>query len=140
VAYTCDIYPDLEVVLIRSDGPEWSATDILDSAADIVSDDRFRPGFDWIYDLRTVRRTVIGLTEMDRILKQFEDYRASGRVDSSSASVVVSAREDELHFTPTLYKHRADRPDALFEVVATMKEARQSLGVEKAAWNAVLNS
>lgn len=140
MAYAYDVYSKLAVVLIRSEGSEWTATDILDSAAEIVSDDRFRPGFDWVYDLRMVRRTVIGLEEMDCILEQFEEYRASGRVDRGSASVIVSKREEELHFTPTLYKHHADRPDELFEVVATMEEARQYLGREEADWIAALDS
>jgi len=140
VAYTYDIYPEIGILLIRSEGDEWTSADILDSAAEVVSDDRMNPDVDWVYDLRSVQRTIIGVEDMECILDRFAAYRAEGRVDGDSASVIVSRREDALHFTPTLYKHRADRPEDLFEVVETMEAARQYLEIRKADWDAALET
>lgn len=78
--YTYDIYPQIGILLIRSEGVRWTADDILESAAEVVSDERMDPGLDWVYDLRSVRETVIGMEGVERILDRFSTYRAEGRV------------------------------------------------------------
>ncbi|WP_263785345.1 hypothetical protein [Salinibacter grassmerensis] len=138
MAYTYDLYPEIGILLIRNEGDLWAGRDILGSAREVVSDERMDPGLDWIYDLRSVQEVVIGVEDMEHILERFSTYRAEGRVASSSASVIVRTEDVNLHLTPTLYKHRADRPDELFETVKTMETARQYLGIQKADWDAAL--
>ncbi|WP_251921445.1 hypothetical protein [Salinibacter ruber] len=76
--------------------------------------------------------------DMECILERFSTYRAEGRVASSSASVIVRTEDVNLHLTPTFYKHRAGRPEELFEVVQTLEAARQYLGIQTADWDAAL--
>ncbi|MCS3755380.1 hypothetical protein [Salinibacter ruber] len=138
MAYTYDLHPEIGILLIRNAGDTWTGEDILASAGAVVSDERMEPSLDWVYDLRTVQEAIIGVEDMECILERFSTYRAEGRVASSSASVIVRTEDVNLHLTPTLYKHRAGRPEELFEVVQTLEAARQYLGIQTADWDAAL--
>jgi hypothetical protein len=132
VAYTYNINPTHGLVIIRNASSEWTGEDILESAGDIVGDDRFAPDYDWVYDLRFVHNTAISVVEMEQIVERFRLYREDGLVDPDSRSVIVGS-QDDLHHTGLLYQKRSGRPDELFVTVETMEEARRWLGIDEPA-------
>lgn len=132
VAYDYDLHPQHGLVLIRGAGPKWTGRDILESAEEIVTDDRFSPGYDWVYDVRFVHQTVITTDEMERIVEQFRLYQEKGQVASTSRSVIVGT-DDDLRFSGTLYQHKRNRPDDQFTIVHTLEEAWDWLGIEDPA-------
>lgn len=132
MAYTYDINSTHGLVIIRNASSKWTGPDILESADEIIRDDRFAPDYDWVYDLRFVHETVISVVEMEQIVERFRLYREDGFVDPESRSVIVGSQED-LHHTGTLYQKRSGRPDELFVTVETMEEARQWLGIDEPA-------
>ena len=72
VAYRYDIHPSHGLVVIRGEGAKWTGQDILKSAAEVVADEPFAPGFDWIYDLRYVHQTGITVEEVEGIVERFQ--------------------------------------------------------------------
>ena len=132
MAYDYEIHPQHGLVLIRGVGVKWTGRDILESAEAIVADDDFAPGYDWVYDVRSVHQTVMTSDEMDRIVERFRTYQETGQVDAESCSVIVGTDKD-LHFSGTLYQHKANRPDDQFTIVPTLDDAWEWLGVEAPA-------
>lgn len=132
MAYRYDLHPSHGLVVIRAQGAKWTGEDILESADEIVADDRFGPDYDWIYDVRYVHHTVIDVEEMERIVDQFRTFREKGQVDPNSNSVIVGS-DDDVHFTGTLYQYKSNRTEEQFRIVDTMEEALRWLGVEASA-------
>ena len=129
MAYTYDIKPAYDLVLIRSDGTRWTGRDLLESGEEVVADDRFVPHYDWLYDVRFVHQTIITTEEMEQVLDRFRTFRENGRVDPDSRSVIVGMDED-LRASGLLYRHKAGRSDDQLAIVDTLEEALQWLGVE----------
>ncbi len=129
MAYRYNLHPPHGLVVIRGEGAKWTGEDILESANEIVSDEQFAPGFDWIYDMRYVHQTVITVEEMEQIVERFRVLREKGRVDPDGNSVIVGTDED-IHFTGTLYQYKSNRTEHQFQIVDTMEEALRWLGVE----------
>lgn len=132
MAYTYEFNAPHGLVIIRNASSKWTGTDILESAEEIVADDRFAPDYDWLYDLRFVHNIVISVVEMEQVIERFRLFREDGLVDPGTRSVIVGADED-LYHTGTLYQKRSDRPDDLFTVVETIEEARKWLGIDEPA-------
>jgi hypothetical protein len=132
VAYRYHLHPSHNLVVIRGKGAKWTGEDILKSADEIVADDQFTPGYDWIYDVRYVHHTVIDVEGMERIVDQFRIFREKGQVDPNGNSVIVGSDED-VHFTGTLYRYKSNRTERQFQIVDTMEEALRWLGVEASA-------
>ncbi len=132
MAYTYEFNSTHGLVIIRNASSKWTGTDILESAEEIVADDRFAPDYDWLYDLRFVHNIVISVVEMEQVIERFRLFREDGLVDPGARSVIVGADEDLRH-TGALYQKRSDRPDDLFAVVETVKEARKWLGIDEPA-------
>lgn len=130
MSYTYDLNSEHGLVVIRVTDHRWTGADLLDSAEEVVSDDQFAPGYDWVYDARSVRVTVIGPEDMERVVDRFRTYREEGRVDSDSRSVIITG-EENIQMTGVLYKYRSNRSDNQFEIVDTLEEARRWLGIEK---------
>lgn len=129
VAYRYHLHPSHSLVVIRGKGAKWTGEDILESADEVVSDEQFAPGYDWIYDMRYVHHTVIDVEEMERIVDTFRVFREREQVDPDSNSVIVGS-DDDLHFTGTLYQYKSNRTERQFQIVDTMEEALRWLGVE----------
>jgi len=129
VSYTYEIIADYDLVLIRSTGIRWTGRDLLESGEEIVADEQFVPDYDWLYDVRSVHQTVITTDEMQRVVERFRTYRAEGRVDPDSRSVIVGMDED-LRASGLLYQHKAGRADDQLAIVDTLEEARQWLGID----------
>lgn len=129
MAYRYHLHPPHGLVVIRGEGAKWTGEDILESADEVVTDDQFAPDYDWIYDMRYVHHTVIGVEEMERIVDQFRVFREKKWVDPETHSVIVGS-DDDLHFTGTLYQYRSNRTERQFQIVDTMEEALRWLGVE----------
>lgn len=130
MSYVYDFNSSHGFVIIRGTGHRWTGADILDSAEEIVSDDRFAPGYDWVYDVRSAQVTVIGPEDMERVVDLFRTYRKEGRVNSDSRSVIITG-EESIRMTGVLYKYRSNRSDDQFAIVDTLEEARRWLGIEK---------
>lgn len=129
MAYTYDVKPAYDLVVIRSEGTRWTGRDLLESGEEVVADDRFCSHYDWLYDARFVHRTVITTEEMERVLERFRTFREEGRVDPDSRSVIVGMDED-LRASGLLYQHKAGRSNDQLAIVDTLEEALQWLGVE----------
>lgn len=134
--YDYDVHTTEEFVLIRGVGSQWTGRDILASAEQIIADDRFAPDHDWIYDVRFVHQTVITTEEMERIVEQFRRYQETGQVDPESRSVIVGTDEN-LRFSGTLYKYKADRREGQLEIKETLDEALDWLGLDREAVEAL---
>lgn len=132
MAYTYEVNATYGFVIIRNASSKWTGRDMLASADEIVSDDRFTPDCDWVYDLRFVHNTVVSVVQMEQVIERFRLYRDDGLVNEDSRSVIVGAGEDLRH-TGALYQKRAGRPDELFTVVETIEEARRWLGIDAPA-------
>lgn len=130
--YDYDVHPTEGFVLIRGVGAKWTGEDILESAEEVVADDRFAPDYDWLYDMRFVHQTVITTGEMEQIVDLFQEFQDAGKVDSDSQSVIVGADEN-LRFSGTLYQYKADRSEGQLEIVDTLDEALDWLGLERKA-------
>jgi len=105
---------------------------MLDSAEEVVEDDRFAPDYDWIYDLRLVHSTVISVVELERIVKRFRAFRERGLVAGNHTSIFVGT-DDDLTHAVALFQKRSDRPDDRFAVVETPEDARRRLDIDASA-------
>ena len=132
MAYTYEFNTTYGLVIIRNASSKWTGKDMLQSAEEIVADDRFEPDYDWVYDLRFIHNTVISVVEMEQIIERFRLYREDDLVDPDSRSVIVGTDED-LYHTGRLYQKRSERSDELFVVVETIEEARRWLGIDEPA-------
>jgi hypothetical protein len=132
VAYTYDVNSTYGFVVIRNASSKWTGADVLESGEEVAADDRVEPGYDRIFDLRFIHATVVTVVEMEQIVEQARLCRKDGLLGETSRAVLVGTDED-LRYAGDLYRRKADRPDALFNVVETMEEARRWLGIEASA-------
>lgn len=132
VPYNYDVHSQCGFVLVRCVDSRWTGRDVVESVGTIVTDDRFAPDYDWIYDMRFVHETVITTAGMNGIVEQVHRLEQSGQVDPDSRAAIVGT-DDNLRFTGALYQQKADRPEGQLAVVDTLDEALNWLGVDREA-------
>ena len=132
MAYTYEFNASHGLVIIRNASSKWTGKDILKSAEEVIADEGFEPDYDWVYDLRFIRDTVVSVVEMEQIVERFRLFRDDGLVAPDRRSVFVGTDEDLRH-TAALYQKRSSQPDGLMAVVETLEEARQWLGIDAPA-------
>lgn len=129
MAYTYDLNPTHGLVLLRNASSKWTGRDVLQSADDVIDDDRFAADYDWVYDLRFAHSVVITVVELEQIVERFRLYRDDDLVAGESRSVIVG-EDDDLKYAGRLYQQKAGLPDHRFAAVDTLEAARRWLGLE----------
>jgi hypothetical protein len=121
MAHTYRVNP-IRALVVVTGGRRWSGEDLVESRWDVVRTPDFEPAFDWVYDLRRVRRVAFPPRQMERAVEQFHTLRDEGWVDCSSRSVLVGRIED-VRVTGELYYRKVDCPSVQFRITHTLDAA-----------------